>query len=298
LILGAAGFIGSHLVRRLTEGGQFDNLVLAGYGVSERYAGLGIPTIDGFVDRHLLDQCEIPDVVIFLAGGASVGVSIQDPAGDFRISIPSLVDLLEKLRASWCGTHLVFVSSAAVYGVSGSRATRTDSPLRPISPYGLHKLQSEALIDFDRTRGSLAATVLRPFSVYGPNLRKQLLWDALSKAAAGDYRFFGTGSELRDWVYVEDLVDLLIDVALWPDRFPALLNAGTGVGTPVDGMLSLLYRVCGCRHRPEFMCQGKPGDPDHLVASPDEQAPYLSYFKTGIDTGVERYVDWYRMATK
>lgn len=294
LILGAAGFIGSRLVHRLTIGNESESLVLAGYGVADKYNSLGMLTLDGLVDAKLLDQCPRPDVVFFAAGGASVGVSIENPALDFKLSIPPLVDLLDKLRTSWNGARLVYISSAAVYGASASISTSVRSPLQPLSPYGLHKKISEELISFDQIQNRLDGIIVRPFSVYGPGLRKQLLWDALNKAELGKYSFFGTGRELRDWVFVDDLVSLLVDVAFYADRFPFTLNVGTGTALSVENILYKLYLANGVEQVPVFMNEGKAGDPSDLIASAIEQKPYCSYFSTPLEQGLQCYVDWYR----
>src|SRR5205085_5087889 len=66
--------------------------------------------------------------------------------------------------------------------------------------------------------------------VYGPGLRKQLFWDAARKATHGEFDFFGSGEELRDWVYVEDLARLLADLGAAPREFPRLSNVGTEIG--------------------------------------------------------------------
>ena len=294
LILGAAGFIGSRLVNRLLTGNEFERLILAGYGVSDHYGTLGITTVDGLVDTKLLDLCPRPDVVFFAAGGASVGISFEEPCLDFKLSIPSLVDLLDKLRTCWIGTRLVYISSAAVYGESASLSTSVHSTLRPLSPYGLHKKLSEELITFDQTRNRLEGIIVRPFSVYGPGLKKQLLWDALNKAELGKYSFFGTGQEMRDWVFVDDLVSLLVDTALYSERFPSILNVGTGTAISVENILRKLFLTNGVAQAPVFVNEGKVGDPCNLVASAIEQESYRNYFRTSLDQGIECYVDWYR----
>jgi UDP-glucose 4-epimerase len=294
LILGAAGFIGSRLVNRLLTGNEFESLILAGYGVSDHYSTLGITTVDGLVDAKLLDQCPHPDVVFFAAGGASVGISIEEPALDFKLSIPPLVDLLNKLRISWKGTRLVYISSAAVYGESASISTSVHSTLRPLSPYGLHKKLSEELITFDQTRNRLEGIIVRPFSVYGPGLKKQLLWDALNKAELGEYSFFGTGLEMRDWVFVDDLVSLLVDTALYSERFPSTLNVGTGTAISVKNILRKLYVANDIGQVPLFIHKDKAGDPCNLTANAIEQEAYRSYFNTPLEQGLKCYVDWYR----
>ncbi|WAR44089.1 NAD-dependent epimerase/dehydratase family protein [Methylomonas rapida] len=294
LILGAAGFIGSHLVQRLNAGNEFTHLALAGHGVAQKYYSSNMMIFDGLIDSNMLNQCPTPDVILFAAGSASVGASIENPTKDFKLSIPSLVDLLDKLRTNWPRSRLVYISSAAVYGESSSIATPTQSQLLPLSPYGLHKKISEELILFELIRNRLDAVIVRPFSIYGPGLKKQLLWDALNKAQLGHYSFFGTGNEMRDWIFVDDLVSLLVDISLYPERFPTILNIGTGIPVSVANILRKLYTAFGIWQSPTFVNVNKAGDPCDLSADPMEQTPYSSYFKTPLDKGLQHYVNWFR----
>ncbi|WPL10446.1 NAD-dependent epimerase/dehydratase family protein [Thiorhodovibrio litoralis] len=294
LILGAAGFIGTHLTTRLHDRHAFGSLTVAGQSVGQRYSEADIHVLDGMIDRDLLDRCSPPKVIFFLIGGSSVGASLQNPRRDFAISLPPLADLLDKMRNDWPKARLIFLSSAAVYGNAGSYVTSIHASPKPISPYGLHKRLSEEMLFFEQERIGLAVNVLRPFSIYGPGLRKQLLWDALRKADAGAPSFFGNGSETRDWVYIDDLVELLLDVALYPEGFPLLFNVGSGMGVSVAEMLGRLFAMSRYALTPSFLGQAKSGDPNDLVADPDEQALFKRYWRTPPDEGLRRFVEWYQ----
>lgn len=291
LLLGSAGFIGSHLERALVGSSSYGHLECAGSRVVSPC--VGSVAHPGMVSAELLSRCSRPDVVFWAIGSASVGASIASPERERVRSIPPLDFLLEKLTGPWRGARLVFLSSAAVYGARGSGATRTDTPLEPISPYGEHKVISERMI-----AASLpieAFTLVRPFSVYGPGLRRQLLWDALQKLQAGDVRFFGTGDELRDWTYVEDLAHLLAEVGLAAQgRFPTVLNAGSGIGTPVDGVLRLVFELAGSLAVPQFAAGKRAGDPDNLVADAMQQRSLTSHFRTTLRQGLAHYCQWYQ----
>lgn len=293
MILGAAGFIGRHLTSRLISSEIVATLTVAGLGVSQAFSGQRLSIREGIVNRQLLDHCIAPKVIYFLAGGASVDTSVQDPRGDFNLSLPPLVDLLDKMRQDWVGAHLIYISSAAVYGSMGSRATSIGRLPNPISPYGLHKMLSEQLISFECERAGLTATVLRPFSIYGPGLRKQLLWDALRKAELGDFEFYGSGNETRDWVFVSDFIELLHDVGTQPMSFPRVFNVGSGIGVSVSWILHKLFTIGGYINKPTFLGSVKPGNPSHLIADADEQAVCRKYLVTPLEEGLQRYVNWY-----
>ncbi len=293
LVLGGAGFIGQHLLDHLIKRPEFPRIQVAGSRVSQLSRFSGLAPIEDTVDATLLQACTRPDVIFWAIGGSSVGLSLKDPDLDFKLSIPPLVALLDQMRGPWEGAHLIFLSSAAVYGQSGSLATSTSSTLLPISPYGNHKKKSEELIlDAVATNG-ISSTIVRPFSVYGPGLRRQLFWDALRKQQFGDLRFHGGGDELRDWVYIDDLIALLIDIALSPKKFASVINAGTGAGITVSSALNCLLATVSSTESAEFSGSVRAGDPDRLVACPIEQQGLSRYFNTPLNEGLGHYVNWY-----
>jgi len=168
LVLGGSGFIGGHLLSALSRHPAFASVQSIGDG---EVAG-GYSHLRGEIDERLLAACARPDVVYWLAGSASVAQSIADPQGDFERSLPPLDALLQRLAGAWQGAHLVFVSSAAVYGSAAGAATATSTRLAPISPYGEHKRLSEQHIG---AQPGLSYTVLRPFSRFSPRPRKPLV---------------------------------------------------------------------------------------------------------------------------
>ena len=292
LVLGGSGFIGGHLLAALAAHPRYGHLQSAGDGEYSGRGGAG--HVRGEIGPGLLAACSRPDVVFWLAGSASVAASIADPDTDFQRSLPPLDALLAVMAEQWRGSNLVFVSSAAVYGSAASAATGTGTTLRPISPYGEHKCLSEERIAAQAARTGLPFHIVRPFSVYGPGLRKQLFWDAAQKAAKGDFDFFGSGEELRDWVYVGDLADLLADVGARTADFPQVLNAGTGRGVSTRTVLTRLFEAMGLAQEPRFAHSVRPGDPDRLVADALEQRGQSAYHRTTLDVGVRRYAQWLR----
>ncbi|OGT54526.1 MAG: hypothetical protein A3E01_08895 [Gammaproteobacteria bacterium RIFCSPHIGHO2_12_FULL_63_22] len=291
LVLGNAGFIGRHLTDAISRSESFNYIEVAGFHASNAPIPSFARALEGRVDSQLLGKCSRPDVIFWAIGGASVGDSVRNPEHDRQLSIPPLNDLLELMANQWRGSHLVFLSSAAVYGASGSEETRTDSPLLAVSPYGESKVASERMIG--ESLEDSEYTLVRPFSVYGPGLRRQLIWEALAKLASGDLVFFGTGDEMRDWVHVNDLVQLLVQIGVRTDGFPRILNAGTGLGTSVRDVLGLLFQIAGSSSQPTFAGTKRIGDPDRLVACPREQAPLTGYLKTTLNAGLRDYVRWH-----
>lgn len=283
LVLGGNGFIGHHLVDELTARYEIFVDVQTAGRIQEGRA----------INIALLEECREPDIVYWAAGSASVASSLQDPKQDYSLNIPPLKAVLEQLESRWQQTRLVFLSSAAVYGLSGSNATSTVSSLRPISPYGKHKVLSEQMIQASNAGQKGRCHIIRPFSVYGPGLKRQLFWDALEKIRRNNFDFFGSGQEFRDWVYVDDLLKLMADIAIFPERFPTTLNAGSGQGISIESTLGQLFKTLYLEETPIFSGLVKTGDPDQLVADADEQQQFSDYFVTPLEAGLRHYVAWY-----
>ena len=208
-----------------------------------------------------------PDVLFHLAGGSSVAVSVAAPDEDFRRTVTSTAEALRWAARAAPAATLVLASSAAVYGAAGPRPIAESHPCLPCSPYGQHKRIAEMLaMSFARRRGARAA-VVRMFSVYGPGLRKQLVWDLCVRLARNPeaLELTGTGEERRDFLHVEDAARLLADRGM-TDVPGAIVNGGTGLATSVREAASRVMAAWGQEVPIRFSGRVRPGDPASLVA--------------------------------
>lgn len=298
IVTGARGFIGQHLCATLTAAGV--RVAGVGHGEWPGWADSGLAAWHaGEVDDATLSGAAAAlgtvETIYHLAGGSSVGPSLTAPYADFRSTVDTTARLLEWLRVQAPRARLVVVSSAAVYGVTDPGPIREDTPLAPASPYGAHKAMLEALVANRSLCFGLDSAIVRLFSVYGPGLRKQLLWDLCCRCAADAVvKVGGTGDELRDWMHVGDAVALLRAAGLVASPEASVYNGGTGIGTTVRRAVRLVCDTWGNGRAPLFDGSWRPGDPPSLIARMDTAKAIGFTAQTDLPGGIVEYVDWFR----
>lgn len=304
-VTGAAGFIGRHAVCAFKSAGWKVAGLSNGEAASDQL-GLSAPDawVLGRVSRQGLKQATArlgrPEVVIHAAGGASVNASLSDPLEDLDRTVGSMREVMSFLKQDAPATRLIFLSSAAVYGASHRGPIREDARLLSISPYGLHKRMAEGLATGWARMFDLDVAVVRLFSVYGPGIRKQLLWDVTRRLCADPtaIELFGTGDELRDFLYVDDAVRLigLLAGAQRPDQ-PVLINGGSGQASSVSRVASHLCNALEVETRVGFNGVMREGDPRSLVADIGLARKLGFRPRVGLEEGLAHYAAWTRSET-
>ncbi|MGY4178343.1 UDP-glucose 4-epimerase [Bradyrhizobium sp. USDA 4518] len=301
-ITGANGFIGRHLVHELAGAGHAVHGVGHGALDTTEARRLGLQSwINGEVDAANLDALAaargLPTHLFHLAGGSSVGVSIKRPFEDFSRTVASTARLLEWLRGSAPDCAVVAASSAAVYGADHVGPIAESAVATPMSPYGQHKLMMEQLCRSYARSFGIRCTIVRLFSVYGPNLRKQLLWDICSRLAAKEQvlTLGGTGNEIRDWTDVRDVARLLAGVAQpLPREIFRVVNGGSGRGTSVADIATGVVRQWGGNTVVQYSGLSRPGDPVSLLAD-DAMLRQIGFdWRIALDQGLADYVAWFK----
>lgn len=295
LITGAHGFIGRYTARYFSRQGW--NVVGIGLGswTPDEHAEWGITDWhEATIDVESILNCGVkPNAVVHCAGSGSVGYSVASPYDDFLMNVETAAAMLEYVRRYAPDAAVVAISSAAVYGAAKQLPIPEVAPLAPVSPYGFHKMMMETLCASYSSNFGLRTAIVRLFSIYGNGLRKQLLWDACNKVSKGATDFNGNGTEVRDWLHVEDAVRLLYAAADHASDEAPVVNGGTGVGTSIRDVLQELFRVLGKSDPPRFIGAPRPGDPDSLVA--DYSRAKSWNWTPGINwrSGVREYAEWF-----
>jgi UDP-glucose 4-epimerase len=287
LIVGGAGYIGSHMVKMLLERGHevvvFDNFC-TGY----RDAVLGGTLIEGdLADRDLLANVFSShrfDGVMHFASFIQVGESMREPCIYYRNNVVNSLNLLDAARTQG-PVNFIFSSSAAIFGEPDYVPIDERHPCRPINPYGFSKFAVEqVLADYERAYG-LKSVCLRYFNAAGADPDGQLgerhepethLIPLILQAASGrrpHIQIFGEdydtpdGTCIRDYIHIVDLCEahLLALQRLCSGGASGAFNLGNGNGFSVAEVVDSAQRVTGTRIA-RVMGKRRPGDPARLVA--------------------------------
>lgn len=300
-ITGAHGFIGRHLARRLAAAGERVAGIGHGLWPQPDASQWGITDwLNAEVEAANLSRLALlsgePTRIFHLAGGSSVGASLAAPLEDFRRTAGSAAELLEWARLNAPGAGIVVASSAAVYGDGHAGPIDEDAPVRPFSPYGFNKYVMEQLCrSYAQSAGS-KVTIVRLFSIFGNGLTKQLLWDLCTRfdGGADEIRLAGTGEELRDWLHIDDVVQLLDMAAARASAEVNLINGGRGAGLSVRSVAELVRSAWGATCPVSFSGAGRQGDPFSLIAGTRRLDEWGFRPSVTPGDGIADYVRWYR----
>jgi UDP-glucose 4-epimerase len=165
-------------------------------------------------EAGLLDPYLEPGTVVFhMAAHASVAGSVREPKFDFDTNLAAFIEVLESVRR--CGASLVFPSSAAVFDSRQALPHTETARKQPVSPYGAAKLAAEAYCQAYHSAYLVDVKVARLFNVYGPGMTRFAIFDFYRKLASRpkQMEILGDGAQIRDYLYIDDVVGGLIRVA-------------------------------------------------------------------------------------
>ncbi len=306
LVTGAAGFIGSSLVRALLERGDevrgVDNFST---GKRENVSEI-ISRID-FREADLLDldamhqACAGVDYVLHQAAIPSVPKSILDPLGSNRANIDGTVNVLVAARDAKV-KRVVYAASSSAYGDTPTLPKHEGMTPNPISPYAVAKLASELyMISFYRCYG-LETVCLRYFNIFGPRQDPSSPYSGvLAKFSLQMLRgeqptIFGDGETSRDFTYIENAVsaNLLACSAPAADCAGRVFNCATGRRITLNETFQALRQLTGYKGDVKYS-PGRAGDIKHSLADITQAQKHLGYkVLVNFEEGLRRTVEWYK----
>jgi UDP-glucose 4-epimerase len=328
LVTGGAGFIGSHVVRRLVgegsnvtvvdslQSGKWENVQEAIADLentaiticsekTDRRSVLQVQCIEadvrnGQAMRNIVRDIR-PDVVMHLAANASVPGSVADPAYDYASNASGTFNLLEAVRMECPKARVVVASSAAVYGEPAYFPITESSELAPISPYGASKLVAEVEAGMFHKVYNIQVVIARLFNTYGPGMPRFVILDFLKKLQADPthLEILGSGTQLRDFNYVEDTVEGLLLLA---ERGVAgeAYNIATGKSHSVTELANILIGILGLTDKTRLSFTGESwrGDAQRWEVDNSKIASLGYSPKVTLASGVAKVAEWYSVMSR
>lgn len=308
MVTGGVGFIGSHLIQALLDRGHFvvclDNFDPF-YDIRIKKKNLELfknhPRFK-FVQADICNRGAISKVFaahrfetcFHLAAKAGVRPSIEDPGSYAEVNVQGTLHLLEEARLHGV-KHFVFASSSSVYG----RRNRipfdeTDALLSPVSPYAATKIAGESLAHVYHDLYQMKMTVLRFFTVYGPRQRPEMAIHKFARAIneGKPLTLFGQGSSSRDYTYISDIVQGLVNVleGRWSYE---IINLGDSKTVPLIKLVNLIEKNLGKKAKIKWM-KDQPGDVPITCANISKAKKLLGYsVKVPIEEGIKRFCEWF-----
>jgi UDP-glucose 4-epimerase len=302
LVTGGAGFIGSHVVDRLTADGHevviLDDLSTGDVEhlqPSARFYQMDLQS--PWLDE--LFRIERPEAIVHEAAQASVRHSVEDPVFDAGVNVLGTAALLQASVHHGVRRFLFASTGGALYGDADVIPTPEDYPTLPVSPYGASKLSAEVYLRTFHALHGLSYTALRYANVYGP--RQDPHGEAgvvaifAQRLLSGERaRINGDGKQTRDFVYVGDVADANAR-ALTSDAVGSF-NVGTGIETDITTIFQLLRRLTGS-NQPEEHGPPLAGEQRRSVVDNRKIEKVLGWKpKTSLEAGLEATVRYFREA--
>jgi UDP-glucose 4-epimerase len=287
LVTGGAGFVGSHIVDRLSPDNKvtvLDNLFTGSLSNLEKSKDR-IKFIEGdILDKDLVNKT-VADVDYIFHLAAHVGNirSLQDPYFDMDVNIRGMLNLLEACRDSKV-QRLVYSSSGAIFGEAKYLPIDEDHPLHPESPYAVSKMAAEKYaFAFYKVYGVPTASV-RYFNIYGPRQDTSEYANAVSiflgKTKLGEtLTIYGDGEQTRDFVYIQDVVTANILAATQPAAVGEIFNIATGIATSINQVTRIIREVSG-RESQIIYTDPRAGEVRHSRATIEKAQKLLGYRPT------------------
>ncbi|MEZ4501995.1 MAG: GDP-mannose 4,6-dehydratase [Dehalococcoidia bacterium] len=298
LVTGAAGFIGGTLVHRLVAEG------IEVTGFDRHPPARPLPEAARHIEGDIRDPASVraaieaarPEVVYHLAAQTSVSISMREPRLDIESNILGTLNVAEACIEGGVRRLVAYSSGGAIFGEPASLPVADDDPKSPQSVYGVSKLAGDLLLPLLVEGSDLEVSVVRPGNVYGPwqdphGEAGVIAIFAMRMLANQDATIYGDGSQFRDYVFVDDVVEATVRAAT---RTPAACIVATGTGTSTREIFEAVARAVGYE-RPPVMAPERPGDIHGIALDASRAREAWGWApETSFEDGVQRTVEWFR----
>lgn len=299
LITGAAGFIGSQLAKHLISLGHevviIDNLTT---GYLEN-----IPKQSRFIHADCFAQEAITqlnnehfDIIFHIAGQSSGEISFENPVYDINSNTVSTLRLLDYARKTGC-SRFVYASTMSVYGENGKEECSELDKLSPKSFYAIGKKASEDYLKVYSTNYGINFTALRYFNVYGPgqnmaNMKQGMVSIFLKQIidpAYSEVLVKGDKNRFRDFIFIDDVVEITAKSGLDNIFSNDIVNVGTGVKTTVEELINIMKETT-LIDKPVIYKGKTPGDQFGIYANNHKLLSGMGIKLTSLEIGMQKFV--------
>ena len=306
LVTGGAGFIGSHVLEKLQKvseqsAEEIKVVVLDDLSNGSReHVPSGMELVVGDVrDKNMIEDVfsrHHISAVIHLAAQTMVPVSVENPILDCQVNLGGILRILEACR-KWQVPHVLFSSSAAVYGDNLHIPMKESEPLCPMSPYGITKMTTEQYLRVYHELYGLDATVFRFANVYGERQGEKgeggvvsIFCKLLSQGKP--ITVYGDGNQTRDFVYAGDIASAIVQAL--PLTGYHTINVSTGTETSVNDLVHSFERAIGHKATVNY-APSRPGDIQRSVLS-NEKLRHTLHIEPvmTLEQGIARTFAWYK----
>lgn len=308
VVLGGAGFVGSHLVESLLEQGKSVTVI-------DDFSNGSQNNLSAVLDRISLIKFDIvnkdwsflselkPDTVFHLATHPR-SFSLQDPIKNAEVNVIGMINVLDFAKKK--NAKLIYTSNSGICGDPQFLPVTEGHPVDCKTPYDANKLIGEYYAKIYQKIYGLYVTIFRLATVYGERqiVNEELGWRPIIPNLVAKVEQNQTpivnwdGEQTRDLIYVKDVVDCLIKGGESDEQNGEMFLLSTNTETSVNEVLKIIIKVTGKNIKPEYN-EKIPGDIRRMVLSFEKARKAFGYFpKYSLKEGITRYVNWYRSTNK
>lgn len=314
IVTGACGFIGTCLCRRLFEAGcrvtGIDNLSRAGSEInaeelkrSRQFTFVKADLSDTKAALRVFEEIGPADAVFHFAGQVAVTTSYVNRLNDFRGNAATGFNVIESVKRFSPGAYCVYASTNKVFGhIVVEKPVGLERPLDPCTPYGVSKAVGELYFtEYGRPPLGLSTCCFRQSCIYGHHQfgvedQGWVAWFAIANLLGVPVTIYGDGKQVRDLLYIEDLVDLYLEA--WEKRLTGVYPVGGGLPNAISLMegIELIRTLTGRDYRELRKEPSRPGDQPYFVADLAWAKPAgLTWSpRTGCREGLGKMISWIR----
>ena len=292
LITGSQGFLAKNLALKLKN----KNLKIYGIGrgkwKGDEYKKWGYfrNLNDDINSKNILKYKKISFKYIIHCAGKVIGLSAVD---DFKTNVLTTQIVLDFIYRTKQNPKLIFISTLAVYGNKNKFLTE-NAKINPISNYAHNKILCEEMCSFYSRKYNFDLLIMRISSIFGPGLERQFIYDACKKIYNNSSKFFGTGKEIRDWIYIDDLTTLIFKILNKGFKKINIYNVGSGVGVSIKDVINFINKKFKKNLKPSFNFVGSDSNPKILISSINKIKIFNWKPTTNFYIGLERYINWFK----